>query len=140
MLFTTAMFPTLESIKMTFDQQLSQSLDCVGEVCPLPPRKSEAAIALDELSADFTHLIEFIKNQLTEMELDILKKRLIESTKKLGKGDKSYLIIKQKGLDSHTVNELINNLTAQTHWSYMSPETLCTLVRDQSRSVRSKCL
>ena len=116
---------------MTFDIPTSQTLDCVGEVCPLPPRKSEVAIALDKLSAEFTHLIEFIKAQLsTESELDTLKKHLSESTKKLGKDDESYLVIKREGLDSCTVNDLINNLTAQTHWSYMSPETLCTLVKD----------
>lgn len=100
-----------------------------SEVCPLPLRKPEVDKDLDELSKEFTDLITSIKAKLTEDDLAILKKQLLESVAKLQQEEESFLAIKREALDASTVNNLIDNLTAHSYWSHMCPESLSYLVK-----------
>ena len=90
---------------------------------------------LNELGEEFFELVKKIEGILEEnkVQINIITKRfrmLPQSIRRRHQTDENYIASRQRILDSKTMKELFDNLTALKHWSYMMPETLEHTLKD----------
>ena len=90
---------------------------------------------LSKLEEEFFKLVNDIEGILdeNEVQINIITKRfrmLPQAIKRRHQMDENYIITRQRTLDSKTIKELFDNLTALKHWSYMMPETLEHILKD----------
>ena len=90
---------------------------------------------LKEFQEEFHELVTYTEFTLKKNEVylgTILGRfrSLPEALRRQHQTDKNYLKIRKDVLDSKSIKELFDNLTALKHWSYMIPDTLAHIVKD----------
>ena len=90
---------------------------------------------LTQLDEDFFKLVNEIESVLKvkKVPLDIIKKRfrmLPQSIRRQQETDTNFIATRQRILNSITIQELFDNLTALKHWKYMMPDTLEHILED----------
>ena len=97
--------------------------------------KQSVTLTLTELEEEFYRLVMYVEAALkaSEVHVDTIKSRfrmLPQSVRRQLQTDENYKETRQKILDSKTIKELFDNLTALKHWSYMMPDTLEHILKD----------
>ena len=92
-------------------------------------------LTLTELEEEFYRLVMYVEAALkaSEVHVDTIRSRfrmLPQSVRRRLQTDENYTVTRQKILDSKTMKELFDNLTALKHWSYMMPDTLEHILKD----------
>ena len=90
---------------------------------------------LRELQEEFHELVTYTESTLKKNKvcLETILRRfrsLPDALRRQHQTDENYLKIRKDILDSKSVKELFDNLTALKHWSYMIPDTLAHIVQD----------
>ena len=63
---------------------------------------------------------------------------LPDSLRRRHRTDENYITLRKNILDSKSVKELFDHLTALKHWSYMIPDTLVHIVQDVKLKIYNK--
>ena len=101
---------------------------------------------LKELEEEFYKLVTFTETTLKEKDNEECLERILrrfsmlpQSIRRKHQTDENYVATRQRILNSKTIKELFDNLTALKHWSYMMPDTLAHIVQDiKSDDVKQK--
>ena len=105
-----------------------------SSVAVSPSIQAQVVASLRQLEEEFLMLVMDIEHILekNDVEVNAITKRfrmLPQSIRRRQETDRNYETIRQKILDSRTIKELFDNLTALKHWSFMMPDTLAHILK-----------
>ena len=108
----------------------------LSSVVAVSPSSSPAQVAttLHQLEEEFLMLVIDIEVILekNDVQVNAITNRfrmLPQSIRRRQETDSNYETTRQKVLDSKTIKELFDNLTALKHWNFMMPETLAHILK-----------